>query len=208
MTARQAIDVLKAEGLVRSEHGRGVFVRDRPRPLRLARNRPTRSRQEAMVQDAYSMQIKRMGLQPRVELIEFEVGAPPPAIAERLRLKAGQAVVLRRHHMYVNSRPMQLATFYVPRSFAEGTRVVERDIGPGGICSRLAEVGHRLGRFSEEVATRMPTPEEARFLRIMSPQPVLNLFRTAFDDAGTPIEVSEQVMSGDRWVLTYEWAAG
>jgi GntR family transcriptional regulator len=31
MTARQAIEVLKTEGLVRSEHGRGVFVRTRPK---------------------------------------------------------------------------------------------------------------------------------------------------------------------------------
>jgi GntR family transcriptional regulator len=36
MTARQAMDVLKGEGLVRSEHGRGVFVRSRPTVRRLA----------------------------------------------------------------------------------------------------------------------------------------------------------------------------
>jgi hypothetical protein len=35
----------------------------------------------------------------------------------------------------------------------------------------------------------------------------LYLFRTAFDEAGTPVEVCEHVMSGDRWLLTYEWAA-
>jgi GntR family transcriptional regulator len=53
----------------------------------------------------------------------------------------------------------------------------------------------------------MPTPEEARFLRLTDPQPVFNLFRTAFDESGTPVEVCEHVMSGDRWLLTYEWAA-
>jgi GntR family transcriptional regulator len=41
MTARQAVDVLKTEGLVRGEHGRGVFVQ-RPTVHRLARNRFTR----------------------------------------------------------------------------------------------------------------------------------------------------------------------
>jgi GntR family transcriptional regulator len=109
--------------------------------------------------------------------------------------------------MYAGGQPMQLATSYVPWSFAEGTQMVERDSGPGGIYSRLADVGHGPVHFTEEVATRMPTPEEARFLRLTDPQPVFNLFRTAFDESGTPVEVCEHVMSGDRWLLTYEWAA-
>jgi GntR family transcriptional regulator len=81
------------------------------------------------------------------------------------------------------------------------------NLRPGGIYSRLADVGHGPVRFAEEVATRMPTPEEARFLRLTDPQPVFNLFRTAFDVSGAPVEVCEHVMSGDRWLLTYEWAA-
>ena len=48
MTARQAVDLLKNEGLVRSEHGRGVFVRQRPTVHRLARNRFTRRRRESV----------------------------------------------------------------------------------------------------------------------------------------------------------------
>ena len=47
MTARQAMDVLKGEGLVRSEHGRGVFVRSRPTVRRLARNRFTNAWRES-----------------------------------------------------------------------------------------------------------------------------------------------------------------
>jgi GntR family transcriptional regulator len=43
--------------------------------------------------------------------------------------------------------------------------------------------------------------------RLTDPQPVFNLFRTAFDESGAPVEVCEHVMSGDRWLLTYEWAA-
>jgi hypothetical protein len=36
---------------------------------------------------------------------------------------------------------------------------------------------------------------------------VFNLFRTAFDESGAPVEICEHVMLGDRWLLTYEWAA-
>jgi GntR family transcriptional regulator len=206
MTAREAIDVLKNEGLVRSEHGRGVFVRKQPTVLRLARNRFTKAWREEG-RGAYDVEMRRLGMAPGVELTELGPVTPPARIAERLNLPAGEKALIRRRQMYADGQPMQLATSYVPWAFAEGTQMVERDSGPGGIYSRLAEVGHRPVRFTEEVATRMPTPEEARFLRLTDPQPVLNLFRTAFDEAETPVEVCEHVMAGDRWLLTYEWAA-
>src|SRR4029450_8019265 len=57
MPARQAVDVLKNEGLVRSEHGRGVFVRQRPTVHRLARNRFTRRRRETG-KGAYDVEMK------------------------------------------------------------------------------------------------------------------------------------------------------
>jgi GntR family transcriptional regulator len=38
-TIRQAVNLLRGEGLVRTEHGRGTFVRDRPPVRRLAHDR-------------------------------------------------------------------------------------------------------------------------------------------------------------------------
>jgi GntR family transcriptional regulator len=69
MTARQAVDLLKNEGLVRSEHGRGVFVRQRPTVHRLARNRFTRQRRETG-RGAYDVEMKELGFTPGVELVE------------------------------------------------------------------------------------------------------------------------------------------
>jgi hypothetical protein len=54
--------------------------------------------------------------------------------------------------------------------------MVARDSDPGGIYSRLADVGYGPVRFTEEVAPRIPTPEEAQFLRLTDPQPVFNLW--------------------------------
>ena len=102
---------------------------------------------------------------------------------------------------------MQLATSYVPWGLADGTQMVEPDTGPGGLYSRLADVGHRPVRFLEEVATRMATADESRFLGFPAPQPVFYLVRIAFDTNDTPVETCEHVMAGDRWLLTYEWPA-
>jgi GntR family transcriptional regulator len=195
MTARQAVDVLKNEGLVRSEHGRGVFVRQRPTVHRLARNRFTRQRRET-----------GKGA-PGVELVEVGPVTPPDEIVKRLQLEPGEQALIRRRRMYANDEPMQLATSYIPWSLAEGTPMAERDTGPGGIYSRLTDIGHGPVRFTEDVSTRMPTPEEAEFLRLTPPQPVFFLVRVAFDANDRPVETCEHIMSGDRWQLSYTWAA-
>ena len=206
MTARQAVEVLKNEGLVRSEHGRGVFVRQRPSVHRLARNRFTRQRREAG-KGAYDVEMKELGFTPGVELVEVGPVIPPDETIKRLQLQAGEQALIRQRRMYANDEPMQLATSYIPWSLAEGTKMAERDTGPGGIYSRLADIGHGPVRFTEEVSTRMPTPEEAEFLGLTPPQPVFFLVRVAFDAGGRPVETCEHIMSGDRWQLSYEWSA-
>ena len=206
MTARQAIDVLKNEGLVHSEHGRGVFVRQRPTVHRLARNRFTRQRRETG-KGAYDVEMKELGFTPGVELVEVGPVTPSDEIVKRLQLEPGEQALIRRRRMYANDEPMQLATSYLPWSLAEGTPMAERDTGPGGIYSRLADIGHGPVRFTEDVSTRMPTPEEAEFLRLTPPQPVFFLVRVAFDANDRPVETCEHVMAGDRWQLSYAWAA-
>jgi GntR family transcriptional regulator len=205
-TARQAVDVLKAEALVRPEHGRGVFVRHRPQIHRLARNRLTQQFREAG-HGPYEVEVKQLGLEPSVELVEVGPIVGPADINKRLGLRPGQRVLIRRRKMYAGGEPMQLGTSYVPWSFAKGTQMVEPDTGPGGLYSRLADVGHKPERFIEEVSTRMATEDEARFLGFSAPQPVFFLVRTAIDATDTPVEVCEMVMAGDRWLLSYEWPA-
>jgi len=208
MTVRQALDVLKSEGLVRSEHGRGVFVREPPqvKSFRQSRNRFTQEFREAG-RGAYDVEMRRLGLEPSVELTELGQVPAPADAAARLGVEEGHPVLIRRRRMYANGEPMQLATSYVPWALAEGTQMVEPDTGPGGIYSRLAEAGHAPVRFVEEVATRMASVDEARFLGYPAPQPVFHLVRTAFDADSRPVEISEQIMAGDRWRLTYEWPA-
>ena len=206
MTVRQALDVLKAEGLVRSEHGRGVFVREQPEVHRFSRNRFTRQFRETG-KGAYDVEMRRLGLEPSVELAELGQVRVPADAAARLGLEEGDPVLIRRRRMYAGGEPMQLATSYVPWALAEGTQMVQPDTGPGGIYSRLADAGHRPVRFVEEVATRMASVDEARFLGFPAAQPVLYVVRTAFDADSRPVEICEQVMAGDRWRLTYEWPA-
>ena len=160
MTAGQAMDVLKGEGLVRSEHG-------------------------GTGRGAYDVEMRQLGLEPGVELVELGPVTPPPEIAERLGLKAGEGPDPSAPD--VRRGPADAARIScVPWSFAEGAQMVERDSGPGG---------------------RRPTPGGSAVPPAHGPSAGLQPLPDGLRETGTPVEVCEHVMSGDRWLLTYEWAA-
>jgi GntR family transcriptional regulator len=204
VTVRQAIAVLGAEGLINVEHGRGVFVRTRPplRPLRrLGPQRLGRRAREAG-KGAFLSDALAGGREASAE-VEVVRGVAPAEVVERLHLSEDDRVVIRRRRMLADGQPVQLATSYLPLQLVEGTQIEQVDTGPGGTYARLEELGHRLGRFQEDVSARMPLPDEARALRLGAGMPVIRVVRTAFDEQGDPVEVNDMVLAADRYELTY-----
>ncbi|GAB1328944.1 hypothetical protein ACE1SV_32830 [Streptomyces sennicomposti] len=70
-----------------------------------------------------------------------------------------------------------------------------RNPGPGGICARPEEPGHRLDHFAEEIRARMPTPDEVRTLHLASGVPVIHLIRTAHGTERRAVEVCDTVVA-------------
>ncbi len=205
-TVRQAIAVLRAEGLVEVEQGRGAFVRRRPPVRRLASDRfAQRHRKEGKA--AFLAEMEADERTPQVEVLEVGQAAAPEDVAERLRLNPDAPVLVRRRRYLGDGQPMELAVSYVPWALAEDTPMVEHNPGPGGIYARLEQAGHELGGLTEEVTARMPTPKEARALALRPGVPVITLVRTAYDTAGTPVEVCDTVMAANLYVLSYELPA-
>jgi GntR family transcriptional regulator len=50
----------------------------------------------------------------------------------------------------------------------------------------------------------MPTPDEARQLRLPPGVPVFRILRTVYDSEGQPVEVHDSVAAGDRHGFCYE----
>jgi GntR family transcriptional regulator len=205
VTVRQAIAVLGAEGLINVEHGRGVFVRTRPPLRRLGRERLGRSEREAG-KGAFLSDALAAGREASAE-VEVVRGSAPADVAERLHLSEGELVLIRRRRMLADGQPVQLATSYLPIRLVEGSQIEQVDTGSGGTYARLEELGHRLGRFQEDVSARMPLPDEARGLQLSTGMPVIRVVRTAFDEQGAPVEVNDMVLAADRYELTYVFPA-
>jgi GntR family transcriptional regulator len=205
-TIRDAVDVLRSEGLVRTEHGRGTFVRDRPPVRRLAHDRFARRHRERG-RAAYLAELEAEGRRPEVQVLEVARTKAPDEVAVWLQLAIGADVLVRRRRYLADGEPMELATSYIPWELAEGTRMVEANTGPGGVYARLEERGHELKRFSEEVAARMPTSDEVRALVLEPGVPVIRVVRVAYDTGERPVEACDTVMAADRYVLSYELPA-
>ena len=203
MTARQAIQELRAEGRVVAEHGRGVFVR-LPAPVRrLASDRFARKHREAG-QAAFLAEAEKAGVRPQVDQIEISHSEPRTDVRERLHLDEGDRVAVRSRRYLADERPIETAVSFLPLSIAEGTAIMEVNTGPGGIYARLEEAGHTLDHFVEEVTARMPTTDERRRLQLPDGVPVLVVVRTAYDTTGRPVEVRDAVKAAPAYVLEYD----
>jgi GntR family transcriptional regulator len=205
-TARQAIQILLAEGLVEAQHGRGVFVRP-PRPLvRLGHDRYSR-RYRKVGLAPFRAEAERQGFAPRVEVLDVEPVSAPGWVAERLKLEEGDKVLRRRNRYFADDRPVQLADTYIPLEVAGQSSLHQPEVGPGGIYQRLEERGHRLLAFREDISARMPRPDEVESLVISPGIPVIELLHTSLDQDGKPFEVTHFILPADRNALSFELTA-
>lgn len=205
-TVRDAVNLLRSEGLVTSEHGRGVFVRPPASIQRLARARLSREARERD-RGAFLADAAARGFTPSTSVkISFEQAGD--RVAGYLAIDAGAEVTVRDRVMRADGLVVQLAVSRLPRALTRDTAMEQVDTGPGGTYARLEERGHRLASFVEHVGARMPTPEEASLLQLAEGVPVVTVTRVAYGEDGTPVEMNDMVLAADRYKLSYEWAAG
>lgn len=204
-TVRDAINMLRSEGLVTSEHGRGVFVRPPASIQRIARSRLSR-KARAKNRGAFLADAAARGFTPSTSVkIRFEQA--DTRVAEYLAITEGAEITVRDRVMRADGLVVQLAVSRLPRDLTRGTAIEEVSTGPGGAYARLEEAGHEIGSFEEHVGARMPTPDEATLLQLAEGVPVITVTRVAYGMDGTPLEMNDMVLAADRYELSYQWEA-
>ncbi|NUV54581.1 GntR family transcriptional regulator [Streptomyces coelicolor] len=203
-TARQALAVLRDQGLTEARKGSGIYVRTF-RPIR--RNAVSRLSQE---QWGSGKSIWAADIDERpLKTVDIEVSEvdPPEHIATALQLPAGAKVWRRSRTFVVDGEPVNRAVSYLPSAIVAGSRITEPDTGPGGTYARLAELGHKPARFRGEIRVRMPMPVEVEALQLPPATPVILVARTAVDEAGRVVEVNEMAMNSSRYILEYDFTS-
>lgn len=205
MTIRQALGVLRDEGLLESRVGSGWWlaewrpiVRNAMKRLSAAQWGEGRSMWDVDIDD------RRMEVVGRTEV---ELVDAPDDVARALDMDVAARVWKRNRRYAVDGEIVMRATSYIPDDLAHDTRITEADSGPGGTYARLREAGHGPVRFSEQLRCRLATPAEVDDLKLAAGAPVIEQHRSAMRADGRVVEINRMVLDASRFLLVYDFPA-
>lgn len=196
---RRALGLLRGEGLIDSQPGRGSFVRRAPSMLRLSEDRYDRSNGPA----SSSAQVDGVASGDR-EMLRLEPAPASPEVAERLKIAEGTLVLVQTVRLHAAGQPMQTVTSYMPFHLVEGTELASAAARPWerDAVKSLGTLGVHVDAVIEEVTARMPRPEELRALGLSEGVPLLTTTRTMLS-GDQPVETADLTMPADRYRLAY-----
>ncbi|HEY1698652.1 MAG TPA: GntR family transcriptional regulator [Trebonia sp.] len=196
-TVVRALRVLRQDGWIETQQGKGSFVRGRPALAGLEARRPG---EEALNRDESA---------ETGDLVTVEMRRPVQRIATLLGLDDCADVLGRRRLILVDDKPSEVVTWWFPASLADGTDLGVPTPLPGGIRAHLARRKNvRIDHVLEQVVARYPTPPEAQLLGVGKREPMLVLYVTGRDASGSPVLVLEVAMPGDRHELEDAYQVG
>lgn len=186
-TVVKALSILRQDGWIETQQGKGSFVRGRPALEGVERTRPA---QEVMELGEAAL---------TGQLVQAGVKLAPPHVVSLLKLDAGARAFVRQRLLTEDDEPVELAAVWLPLNVAAGTELASPDLLNESVRAHLAARRKiRLDHAVEQITARRPSGEEAELLRLAPDEPVLSVIVTAYDAAGQPVLISDLVLPGRR----------
>jgi GntR family transcriptional regulator len=187
MTARNAMQRLAEDGLIRREPGRGSYVAEPP-----AHRRANRLM-------TFTQEMLRAGRVPSSRLLTRVIRPSSMAEAASLGIPARQPIVHLRRLRQADGEPIALESAILIGACAAA--VMTADLVHGSLHETLGRAGFVLCRGTGTIAAAAATAEEARLLGIRTGDPLLVERRVILDGHGRRIEATESVYLADRYAL-------
>ena len=187
-TVRMALANLATLGLVRSQHGRGVFVQDRPPEYRITRD------------SKWSEIERQMNAAPSGRLIAASRRPASPHVAGLLGLALGTELQVLETVRGI-SPDLSIYGYHVLDAQRFGG-IDAAFAKSGSYTSAFAEFGiRRFFRASTWIDCRMPRPTEAGALSLPLDAPVLVMMYVDNDEQGRPLLYGNAVIPNGSMVL-------
>lgn len=191
MTARQAVQLLVHEGLVRRSAGRGTFVAAAP------------SHRQVTNLVTFSAEMRRQGRVPSSKVV---FAGKQPAKAEQARAlgvgRGSRLVVLHRLRL-ADSKPIAWEATVLRR---ECERVLVANLERGSLHRALCDIGFVPTEGRANIRAEGASKDDAELLGVAVGDALLVESRIITDQHGDPLEFTVSRYAGDRYQLDAEFS--
>lgn len=186
MTARQAVQNLAHEGLVRRQRGSGTFIA------------PRMMHRHAGPLMSFTADMHRRGMRASSRLIVAELREATARESAALRLEPHARVVSIVRLRLADDCPMALESTALQPSCAP---VLAADLENGSLHDALRQLGRLPTTALTWISARQATAAETRRFEISSRPTILEERRTISNQDGEPLEYTETAYLADRYVI-------
>lgn len=205
-TVRDAIKWLTTLGLVETRPGQGTFVVKTIDPFVTTLTADPRKATDGAGPGegtSYLSEVSEQRRNPDRSDPQVEIQKASDTICAQLRVPAGSQVISRHQKRYIDGTLWSMQTSFYPRGFvAQGAEklLLADDIKEGTVQYLANTLGLRQIGYRDWITVRAPETAEAVFFSL--PQDgriaVFEIFRTAYDQTGTPMRVTVTIFPADR----------
>ena len=186
MTARQAVQVLESEGLLRREQGRGTFITAPPVPRVLG----------SPLSFTESMRLR--GLEATSRIVDTTFETPSPEDVEALGVDPDETIPVLTRVRLADGTPMAIERAVL----APSVRTVLEEIAATGSLHAAFEAMGRIPTWARaRVAARRATPGERRLLDLGSDAVLLTENRIIYDQNDDALEHTETLYAAERYAF-------
>ena len=198
-TVRDGIRQLTRQGLVETRPGQGTFVTRKVDPfVTVLTGDPGTGGDEAA---AYLSEVHK-GYRRAIRTVpRVEIQLPSAEVSRRLRIPPRMQVVSRHESRYIDGIPWSLQTSFYPMDFVTkgaARLLMAEDIAEGTVRYLREAIGVSQVGYRDWITARVPDTTEQSFFGLAHDATVFEVFRTGFDQTGTPLRVTVTVWPADR----------
>ncbi|MBP1996647.1 GntR family transcriptional regulator [Paenibacillus eucommiae] len=187
VTLRKSLDALHAEGIIKKEQGRGVFVQKNPQPVLHDFSLPS----------TLSSRMQENGINITPLILSSHLSEPIPYINKILKLDDKEQLAYIKRVFIFNNKPIGLNRSWLANS--KVPRITENLLIENRLSLTLANVYSLKPKSMENsIQAIIPDASDMKTLNINYLSPAMLIKSTSFLADQTPLEYSSTIWLGDR----------